>query len=40
MNLNLLQDILDLKLFVTIRLLYLYSYEVTDELIETIYLTS
>ena len=34
---NLLQDILDLKLFVSIRLLYLYSYEVTDELIETIY---
>jgi ribosomal protein S12 methylthiotransferase len=34
---NLLQDILDLKLFVSIRLLYLYSYEVTDDLIETIY---
>lgn len=34
---NLLQDIIDLNLFVSIRLLYLYSYEVSDELIDIIY---
>ena len=34
---NLLQDIIDLNLFVSIRLLYLYSYEVSDELIDVIY---
>lgn len=34
---NLLQDILDLNLFTSIRLLYLYSYEVSDELIDVIY---
>ena len=34
---NLLEDILKLNLFVSIRLLYLYSYEVTDELLEVIY---
>jgi ribosomal protein S12 methylthiotransferase len=37
---NLLEDILELKLFVSIRLLYLYSYEVTDELIDVIYKNS
>lgn len=34
---NLLEDILKLNLFASIRLLYLYSYEVTDELLEVIY---
>ena len=34
---NLLQDIIDLNLFTSIRLLYLYSYEVSDELIDVIY---
>lgn len=34
---HLLKDILDLKLFVSIRLLYLYSYEVTDSLLDLIY---
>jgi ribosomal protein S12 methylthiotransferase len=37
---NLLQDILELNLFTSIRLLYLYSYEVTDELIDVIYKNS
>ena len=37
---NLLEDILELKLFTSVRLLYLYSYEVTDELIDVIYKNS
>ena len=37
---NLLEDILNLKLFTSIRLLYLYSYEVSDELIDLIYKNS
>ena len=37
---NLLEDILELNLFVSVRLLYLYSYEVTDELIDVIYKNS
>lgn len=34
---NLLEDIIDLNLFTSIRLLYLYSYEVSDELVDVIY---
>lgn len=37
---NLLEDILALNLFTSIRLLYLYSYEVTDELLDVIYKNS
>ena len=34
---NLLEDIIDLNLFTSIRILYLYSYEVSDELVDVIY---